>query len=131
MLINYIKAMNKKITITQRELKNLDRKAKTGWAVYFKNEEINHQLHYENFQLLKKMKLMENNNDNQKLPENLVDEVRELYDVMKRKVECIICYEEMTSKDFIISSCNCKTKYCKTCYDKINECSVCKYKYKK
>lgn len=126
--------MNQKITITKREKCNLERKAKTGWAVYFKHEDENHQLHFENYQLMKKLNELTKSNENtnnQDLPSNLVDEIRELYDVMKRKIECPICYEEMSSKDFIISSCNCKTKYCKTCYDKLNECAICKFKYKK
>lgn len=122
--------MNNKITITEHKLKSLERKSKTGWACFYKVQEDNHKLNQENYELLKKLKNI-TNEDNQNLPENLVNEIREFYEVMKRKIECPICYDEMGSKDFIISSCNCKTKYCKACYDKINECSICKYKYKK
>jgi hypothetical protein len=121
--------MSCKITIVEK--KRLEKKAKIGWAMYYNELEETHCLIQQNYELVKKLNNLNANTENQKLPSNLVDEIRELYDVMKRKVECPICYEEMESNDFIISACNCKVKYCKDCYDKLNECAMCKWKYKR
>ena len=119
-------------SFTIKEKKRLEKKAKIGWAMYFKEQEEHHTLMVENYELMKKLNTMntDTTTENQKLPSNLVEEIKELYTVMKRKVECPICYEEMSSDDFIISSCNCKVKYCKCCYEKLNECAICKWKYK-
>ena len=122
--------MSGKITITVKEKKALERKAKTGWALYFRADEENYILQEQNYNLIKKMKNVIDTNEAHKLPTNLEDEIRELYNVLKRKIECPICFDEMSSEDFVLSNCYCRTKYCKTCYEKLNECAVCKNKYK-
>lgn len=115
------------ITIPKNKLLFLDKKAKVGWAKYYEELEINHILQLEYVNYIKKLEKQLNKKDNS-LPSHLITEMKDMYSKLHKKVECPICLEEIQIDNIIWSSCKCKNKYCKGCYEKIDKCAICRGK---
>tara|TARA_R110000765_G_scaffold143677_2_gene245381 strand:- start:1265 stop:1585 length:321 start_codon:yes stop_codon:yes gene_type:complete len=61
------------------------------------------------------------------LPKHLVDEYKVLLVELHKTIECPICFEIIDK----LRITGCGHKYCNDCFDKINECAVCRRKIKK
>jgi hypothetical protein len=122
-------------TLSERQYKNLIRKSKQGWACYYKAEQMNHELHMSYMSSIKSLEAKMEERD-QKLyekdhiPDFVKNEITDLLKILKKEVECPICYEELKPDEIKFSSCG--HKFCADCLSKINECAVCRKKiYKK
>ena len=118
------------ITLTAKQHKSLITKSKVGWACFFKAEQLNHELHMEQMETLKKleekMKERESKSEIWNIPEFVKTEITDMIKELKKNVECPICYEELTADKIKFSGCG--HKYCETCLSKINECAICRRK---
>lgn len=119
------------ITMTANQKKTLERKAKVGWACFYRTEELNNNLHMEHLHMLRAMKSKIEERDAQlyekaQIPTFITDELTSLIGELKKEIECPICYEELKSDDIKFSSCG--HKYCETCLSKIKECAICRRK---
>lgn len=110
----------------------LEKKAKRGWAAFFQSENRHHDnmLGYcEKNQYLQK-KLEELNKDTN-IPDHISNEIKELYDLVKKEVSCPICLDVIPTKDIKFTSCG--HKYCDECLKKLKtmpnrKCAICRRK---
>ena len=113
------------ITMTERQYENLIRKSKVGWAMFYASETLNHGLHIGYMKTINDMIEKESEGETKEiLPDFVETEMKELYEQLKKTVECPICYEQLNKDTMKFSSCG--HKYCNNCLDKITECSVCR-----
>ena len=113
------------ITMTERQYENLIRKSKVGWAMFYASETLNHGLHIGYMKTINDMIEKESEGETKEiLPDFVETEMKELYEQLKKTVECPICYEQLNKDTMKFSSCG--HKYCKNCLDKITECAVCR-----
>jgi len=64
------------------------------------------------------------------LPKHMVDEYAELLKLLHKNIECPICME-IIQTPLVLKITGCGHKYCNECFDKIDECAVCRRKIKK
>ena len=62
------------------------------------------------------------------LPKHLVDEYTTLLAELHKTIECPICLEIIMSE---LKITGCGHKYCSGCFDRIDECAICRRKIKK
>jgi hypothetical protein len=119
-------------TLSEREYKNLIKKSKQGWAVFYKTQTECHDLiSGQMFRIRMLEKSIEESDANQyersqEVPRFITDEIKSLIGELKKEIECPICYEELKSDEIKFSSCG--HKYCQDCLSKINECAICRKK---
>tara|TARA_R110000822_G_scaffold5233_1_gene22480 strand:- start:51 stop:419 length:369 start_codon:yes stop_codon:yes gene_type:complete len=110
----------------------LEKKAKMGWAAFFKGQNDNHdsQLRWvSRFNDLKdKLSNVQQQTD---IPVHIANELRELYDIAKKEVSCPICLDVLETKNIKFSSCG--HKYCAPCLAKLKSqpsstCAMCRRK---
>ena len=82
-------------------------------------ENQNQNYHYENGNRNKN----ENKMDKKKLPKHLTDEILRLHVNSGNIITCPICYQDIEN-DLQITTCG--HKYCKSCFDCIDSCGICK-----
>jgi len=122
-------------TITLNEKKALERKAKAGWASYFCMEAKNNHLQdiMRNIRQRNNDLLIQLNNTNHAWSEDdlkfLKKQYLELYDELKRFTDCPVCLETLTKETTKLP--NCSHQVCLTCYEKLNDCPICRKKYYK
>jgi hypothetical protein len=113
-----------------QSISRLEKKAKIGWACYFKERE----LHLENIQVLheKIVKFKEEiektrtTKENEVFPIFVQNEIRELYSLVNKELECPICLDTIKKEELVFSPCG--HKFCDDCYKKIDNCAVCRKK---
>ena len=54
------------------------------------------------------------------------NEIRQLYDMVNKELECPICLDTIKKDDLVFS--NCGHKYCKGCLSKLDKCGICRKK---
>jgi len=113
----------------EKENKVLERKAKAGWKMYFDlKEEFVELIDYMIFLREKNKTLMNNKNNND--ISFLTAQFKDMYDELKKKSDCPICFEPITKENMNIT--NCGHIFCKECSVKLSNCAVCrKFIYKK
>ena len=117
--------MSDKVQVDKKYLKRLEQKAKVGWACFYNLENLNNQLHHEYMASIKELQEQVEKPEEINL-NHIFNEMNELYDKLKKSVECPICLEDLTSKDIKYSSCG--HRFCATCLSKIDKCAICKRK---
>lgn len=67
------------------------------------------------------------------LPKHLVDEYKQMLKDLHKEIECPICMEIIDGVEFSreLKITGCGHKYCNDCFDKIDECAICRKKIKK
>jgi len=95
-----------------------------AWSRYYSEVDRNMELSRQYCELLDKV------NNNSELPQHIIDELKELYKMIKKEIECPICMDPINNENLKITSCG--HKYCINCYDRIDCCAICRKKiYKK
>lgn len=89
-----------------------------AWSRYYNEVDRNMDLHRKYCEIV--------NGFNNELPTHLIEEMKELYNLLKKEIECPICLEVINNDTLKIT--NCGHKYCMNCYDRIQECSICRKK---
>ena len=126
--------MSGTITMTLKEKKYLESKAKVGWKTYYiLRDDFDNMSNYfaetrtENKKLIEKLK-SGGEVDLDFLKKQFID----LYDKVGELTDCPVCFETLTKGNIDIASCG--HMICKTCKDHIcshgnKECPICKTKY--
>ena len=89
-----------------------------AWSRYYSEVNRNMELHKKYCEVVKDL--------NNQLPPHLVEGIKELYNLIKKEIECPICMDVINNDTLKITSCG--HKYCNGCYDKIDNCSLCRKK---
>jgi len=100
------------------------KKAKQGWAFYYRLMEAEHQT-----QVIYSERLIEVST--QEMPEHIKTEILDLLSQVKAKVDCPICLEVIPEGQIDITKCG--HKFCKSCLLEVKrrpnpECSICRKK---
>ena len=93
-----------------------------AWSRYYNEVDRNMDLHRKYCEIVNGM----NSEMNSELPTHLLEEMKELYNLLKKEIDCPICMEIINNDTLKIT--NCGHKYCMTCYDRIEECAICRKK---
>lgn len=113
-------------------IKKLEKKAKVGWASFFRCQNDNHEIH---IKYMNKINALQDNiNDFStkknapRIPVYILNELVELYDIAKKEVECPICLEIIPTDKIKFSSCG--HKYCEVCLNTLKsqnpKCAICR-----
>jgi len=133
--LSKIYIMSNTISMTQRQKNQLERKAKVGWACFYRAEQTNHRLHMEYMADIKNLQgqlelLSGQQSQEISIPPFIHEEIRNLLKKTSDEISCPICLEELEVEQIKFSSCG--HKFCESCLSKIDECAVCRRKlYKK
>jgi len=107
----------------ENQLRYAKRQTAYAWAKYYEELEVSHRSSLNQYNLNNQVAGVE------ELPLHLVAEIADLSKRLKQEISCPICFEVIDGEDLKITGCG--HKYCKECFTKIDECSVCRKKIKK
>ena len=119
---------NKQMPTTNWKAKciSTDKQRRVAWAKYFEELNRNHDQSVQRFIKVKEVV------ETEATPQFIIDELKEMYDALKKEVECPICMEVIPHGKIEITKCG--HKFCKDCYDKLvatsNECAMCRKQIK-
>ena len=115
------------VQISRRELWRLNQKAKTGWARFYQERES-----------LRGLQEMRNNvratalqlREGADLPDisHLTEMFLQLYDQVGQLCDCPVCYETMTKEKTSVPYCG--HLVCKDCEARLEECPLCRKKFR-
>lgn len=115
------------ISISRKEKKALESKAKVGWFLFYRTNE---ELHDKTLSMRQKIQDLEaklkNQSSIESVPVFLQNEMKELLTELDKSVQCPICLDDLDSSQLKFSSCG--HKYCAGCLPKIDNCAVCRKK---
>lgn len=103
-----------------------DRQRKVAWAKYFEELNRNHDQSVQRYIKIKEVV------ETDATPQFIIDELKDMYEKLKKEVECPICLEIIPHKKIEITKCG--HKFCKDCYDQMvatnNKCGICRKQIK-
>ena len=108
----------------RRQLAYSKRQTAFAWAKYY--EQVNYQ-HNMNLTMYNSHNNMVNGAE--ELPTHLVSEIEKMISELKKEIECPICMDIIGEGKLKITGCG--HKYCDECFDKIDECAICRRKINK
>ena len=109
-----------------RQIASLKKQKAYAFAKYYHAEYEMHEYKLQVLELFSKLKEVNEN----KVPDFLINELKEMYEITQKEIECPICFVELKKDDIKFASCG--HKYCETCLSKIDDCAICRKKiYKK
>jgi hypothetical protein len=100
-----------------QEIKKKEYARRRAWTSFY-------NLFDENLKLYEKLEDIKKSKDQSS--EFLLKQFVEMFDELKKKAECPICYDALKKDNLSVSSCG--HLHCKECIGKIEECSICKRK---
>ena len=106
----------------RRENYNLKKSRAYAFAKYHQSETEKHEYQLQVYELFNKLK----EEGEGKVPDFLISELKEMYNITKKEIECPICYEDLKPDEIKFASCG--HKYCETCLSKIDNCAICRKK---
>lgn len=112
----------------RKQLKSQTKKAKIGWACYYQ-ERDNHlrniqELHSKIISMKNELEQKQKTENQDVFPIFVQNEIRELYDMVNKELECPICLDTIKKDELVFS--NCGHKYCESCLSKLDKCGVCR-----
>ena len=112
-----------------QELRRLEKKAKTGWAAFYRSQRDLHDVIDSYIVDVRNLEQQIANHEG--MPQHIMNELKELYEKMKKQVSCPICWTELKVDEINFSSCG--HKYCKNCLIQIKsqpspKCAICRRK---
>jgi len=110
----------------ERKFHQAEKRIKFAWRKYYESENDHLSTNTQQVNLLQQVITSE---AAEELPLILVNELKEAMVVLKKEIECPICYETLNTETIKFAPCG--HKYCKTCYEKIDTCAVCRRKLPK
>jgi len=123
---------NATTTISVAELKRLETKAKAGWASYYSVLERYHRLSAYNANFQERNREFRQNLNNHNLDMEALDitylknQFIEMYDELKKFTECPCCFENLNKENTKLT--NCGHLFCITCFDRVDNCPICRKK---
>lgn len=111
---------------TSRIVKSLEKQKSYAFYRYYQAEYEKHEYQLQVAELF--LKLKESNEAI--VPDFLINELKDMYEITKKEIECPICFTELKKEDIKFASCG--HKFCGECLSKIDNCAICRKKlYKK
>tara|TARA_R110000824_G_scaffold340739_4_gene527246 strand:- start:2192 stop:2554 length:363 start_codon:yes stop_codon:yes gene_type:complete len=110
----------------------LEKKAKRGWAAFFQASNKNHEVHMSYMLKLNFLQdKLEEVNEATEIPLHISNELKELYNVVKKEVSCPICLDLIPTDNIKFTSCG--HKYCEECLTTLKsqnnpKCALCRRK---
>jgi hypothetical protein len=110
--------LKKEVAIANKKAYNNEQRRRFAWAKFYEVINREHEDDVETLEILVET-----------VPEHIKGELKELYEKLKKKVECPICLETIHELD--LSSCG--HKYCKGCLATLKampepKCAICRKK---
>ena len=105
-----------------KRVKSAEKSRAYAFAKYYQAEYEKHEYQLQVIELFSKIKEL----SEEKVPDFLIQELKDMYEETKKEIECPICYEELSKDDIKFASCG--HKYCETCLSKIDNCAICRKK---
>jgi len=109
----------------QNQLDYANRRTRYAWAKYFQVLENEHNNNYNQYNL--NQNIITCGVDD--LPIHIVNEIEKLNKDLKKKLDCPICMDIIEEGKLKITGCG--HKFCIDCYDRIDDCSICRRKINK
>ena len=97
-----------------------------AWAQYFKSETDKQIQLTEQYYFLINI-THETKKHSDTLPIHIINEIEEKTQLLKKKIECPICMDVIDIGGLQISFCG--HKYCKECFEKLDQCAICRKKF--
>lgn len=104
----------------KRQLKKTEKSRAYAFAKYYNAEYEKLEYQKQVVELFNKLKEESDN----KVPDFLVEELKEMYSITKKEIECPICFDELNKDNIKFASCG--HKFCDTCLSKIDKCAICR-----
>lgn len=114
--MNDLSALRKKVAV-------LEKQRRVAWANYYRTEEEFYDLSTFSYETINRLNQALAEID---LPKHLIDEIIDLHLKLKTAIECPICFCMLNKDNVKITMCG--HKHCKDCYDRIDNCSICRKK---
>lgn len=113
----------------QQKIASLTRQKAYAWAKYF--EEVNNELEMYIVQYDMNERIVESRTDDgeKALPPCLLGEIGEMMEKLKKEIECPICLNRLSRETLAITTCG--HKYCKECFERLEQCAICRRKLKR
>ena len=104
----------------KKKIKQVERQRSYAWAMFYRARREEHD---SMVRLLQLYKLKTTG-----IPEHVKNELKDLYETIKKTISCPICLTEIGSVDLDWSICG--HKFCKTCLKRLkehsNKCAICR-----
>jgi len=107
----------------KNQLKWSKKQTSYAWAQYFSEVNKNHEQTLHQYNITKEVVEVDN------IPLHILSEYKDMMSKLKSQLECPICMELIDADKLKISMCG--HKYCKSCYDKLDSCAICRKEFKK
>ena len=86
------------------------------------------QSHYSQLRILKRMAHYQKGTREDPIdvdaPQEAKQKWQNMIDIIRKEVECPICFETISKKSLVITTCG--HKFCKSCYYRIDRCALCR-----
>jgi hypothetical protein len=105
-----------------KRVKSAEKSRAYAFYRYYQSEYEKHEYQEQVLELFSKLKEVSED----KVPEFLITELKEMYEITKKSIECPICFEDLSKDDIKFASCG--HKYCEECLSKIDNCAICRKK---
>jgi hypothetical protein len=104
----------------KRKIKQVERQRSYAWAMFYKAREEEHD------SMVNLVAMY--NGKTIGMPDHVKNELKDLYEEMKKTISCPICLNEIGTGDLDWSQCG--HKYCKACLQRLketsNKCAMCR-----
>ena len=109
-------------TVSKKTYDNVTKQKKVAFAMYYETNYNLMESNKEIVELLEKLDLEKS----EPMPSCLVNEMIDMMKKLKCSYECSICYDDLSKENTKFARCS--HKYCLECYEKIDECAICRQK---
>lgn len=106
----------------RQKIRKLEFQRRTAWRMYYLECDESHAKDTRIYNLLQK----QSDTKNHGFPTHLVNEFEELYDQLKKSVECPVCLDVIEKGKLKITACG--HKVCIVCHAKVKKCPLCRRK---
>jgi hypothetical protein len=98
----------------------LEKQRRVAWAKFYEITDWYYEDMNKMYEMITKLK----EENDYEFPSHIKNEMLEMYDDLKKKIECPICYENMNKDNLHITRCG--HKICKECYKNVDKCPICR-----
>lgn len=111
------------VNTLKKKVKILEKQRRVAWANYYRIEEDFYDLSTFSYSCISKLTKELSRCE---LPKHIVEEIIELNGKLKNALECPICFKQLNKDNVKFTVCG--HQHCKDCYEKIDNCSICRKK---
>lgn len=97
-----------------------EKQRRLAWAKFYEVNDIYYEDMNRMYEIISKLK----EENEYEFPSHIKNEMIEMYEDLKKKIECPICFENMNKENLYITKCG--HKICKECYKQVDKCPICR-----